>query len=86
MKPSDPVARLQHDPDIRDVLVKAFKEYLDDVLDDPAWIAGEAPTYIAKLRKTAAWLELDFDALLNADYRKFQVERLRTLERGGSAV
>lgn len=71
-----------HDPDVLDVLKTAFGEFLRELLDDPAWIAGEAPDYIAKLRKTAAWLGDDFDALLSAHPNKFEVVRLQRLERG----
>lgn len=70
-----------HDEDVRQVLVQAFREFVDEVLDDPAWIAGEAPEFIARLRKTAAWLGLDFEVLLGTHHSKYEVERLRALER-----
>lgn len=71
-----------HDPDVQEVLVRAFTDFVDELLDDPAWIAGEAPTYVGKLRKTAVWLEVDFDALLKEHYNKYEVDRLLRLERG----
>ena len=70
------------DPDIAGILTTSFNQFVEELLDDPAWILGEAQTFIPKVRKTAAWLGIDFDALLDNHYNKYEVERLRALEQG----
>lgn len=68
--------------DVLGCLKEAFREYLDEILDDPAWLSGNAPALIQTLRATAAWLELDYEALLVELGSEFEIERLSQLEKG----
>lgn len=71
-----------HDPDILTILQASFRKFVDDILDDPAWITAEAPEFVAKLRKAAEWLGEDFDAILSGHFNRYEAERLLRLEHG----
>lgn len=68
--------------------IEAFKRHLDDLLDDPSWLAEDQTRYpeeeqvdpveyIAEQRRIAADLGLDFDILSEELGTPYEVERLQ---------
>jgi hypothetical protein len=61
---------------------EAFRKHIQELLDDPSWIYGEAPQYIAEQRLLAKDLDIDFDELVKELGSQFEIIRLTAIEEG----